>query len=94
MCGRKRHTKAYFKVGKQKCRLGVCNEYGIRVFDFKKDQDSVLWGRMGTMLKTTSLGREVSLSVKMRIMSEYVHRLKGMHGNVHVGSLQGEHEEH
>uniref|UniRef100_K3ZCY3 Uncharacterized protein n=2 Tax=Setaria italica TaxID=4555 RepID=K3ZCY3_SETIT len=77
--GRKMHKKGNFKVGKKKCKLGVCNEYGIRVFDFKKgEQDSVLWGHMGIMLKTTSLEREVSLDVQMRIMSEYVHRLKGM----------------
>ncbi|RLM74281.1 hypothetical protein C2845_PM15G26380 [Panicum miliaceum] len=71
--------KRLVKVGRKKCRLGVCNEHDIRVFDFKKgEQDSVLWGHMGIMLKTTSLEREMSLLVQMRIMSEYVYRLKGM----------------
>ena len=63
-------------VGK-KCRLGKRNELGTRVFDFKGgEQDSVVWGYMGTMRRTTSLGREASLRLEMRITSEHSQRLK------------------
>ncbi|TVU20387.1 hypothetical protein EJB05_36594, partial [Eragrostis curvula] len=73
-CGQE-GAKDRFKVGKKKCRLGVRNEHGTRVFDFRKgEQDALKWGHMGIMLKTTSLEREVSLNVEMRIMSEYVQR--------------------
>ena len=57
--------------------LGTRNELGTRVFDFKGgEQDSVVWGYMGTMRRTTSLGREASLRLEMRIMSEQFQRLK------------------
>ena len=73
---RKKQQKVSFMVGK-KCRLGKRNELGTRVFDFKGgEQDSVVWGYMGTMRRTTSLGREASLRLEMRIKSEYFQRLK------------------